>query len=59
MMFSTIAILPGRYERGDDGRLIEVEPARPCPELMTAEEAIRLLRHSRLLMTPMNPGTGK
>ena len=44
MDFQTTTILPGRYEYGDDGRLIEVEPARPCPELMTAAEAIRYLR---------------
>ena len=37
-------ILPGRYERDGDGRLVEVEPDRPCPEFMTAEEAVRFLR---------------
>lgn len=37
-------ILPGRYERAEDGVLIEVEPARPCPELLTSDEAARFLR---------------
>ncbi len=44
MHMSALTILPGRYERADDGHLVEVEPPRPCPELMTAEEAIRFLR---------------
>lgn len=37
-------ILPGLYERGDDGTLVEIEPPRACPELLTEEEAIRFLR---------------
>ena len=44
MQVATIAILPARYELDNAGRLVEVEPARPCPELLTAEEAIRYLR---------------
>ena len=43
-LHNAVAILPGRYERDDDGRLVEVEPDRPCPELLTAEEAVRFLR---------------
>ena len=39
-----MTVLPGRYERGNDGCLVEVEPPRVCPELMTADEAIRYLR---------------
>ena len=37
-------ILPGRFERDGDGRLVQVEPDRVCPELLTAVEAIRYLR---------------
>ncbi|MFA7238348.1 MAG: helix-turn-helix domain-containing protein [Phycisphaeraceae bacterium] len=37
------AILPPRYEK-QDGRLVEIEPSRPCPELLTESEAIRYLR---------------
>lgn len=37
------AILPPRHELRD-GQRIEVEPAQPCPELLTEEEAIRYLR---------------
>ncbi len=40
----TMAILPGRYERDKDGRVIEVEPPRPCPELLRWDEAARYLR---------------
>ena len=38
------AILPGRYTRDADGHLIEVEPPRPCPELLTEDEASLYLR---------------
>ena len=44
MMISSITILPGLYERSPEGRVVEVEPARPCPELMTSEEALRYMR---------------
>ena len=27
-------ILPGRYERDGEGRLVEVEPDQSCPELL-------------------------
>lgn len=37
------AVLPPRYEMRD-GQRIEVEPARPCPELLTEDEAIHYLR---------------
>ena len=37
-------ILPPVYRREADGRLVEVVPATPCPELLTEEEAIRYLR---------------
>ena len=39
-----MTILPGRYEQDGNGILVEVDPPRPCPELLTAEEAIRFLR---------------
>ena len=45
---TAIAILPGRYERDTQGRLIEIEPPRPCPELLTAAEAVRFLRLDNL-----------
>lgn len=38
------AILPGRFQRDREGQVVAVEPDRPCPELLTAEEAIRYLR---------------
>ena len=37
-------ILPGRYEVDEGGCLVEMDPPRPCPELLTAEEAVRFLR---------------
>ena len=37
-------ILPGKWQRDSHGNLVQVEPDRPCPELMTAEEAICYLR---------------
>ncbi|MCC6678947.1 MAG: helix-turn-helix domain-containing protein [Phycisphaerales bacterium] len=37
-------ILPPLYRREPDGRLVEVAPAMPCPDLLTEEEAIRYLR---------------
>ena len=37
-------ILPGRVRRDEQGNLVETVPAEPCPELLTAEEAIRYLR---------------
>lgn len=37
------AILPARYALRD-GQRVEVEPAQPCPELLTEREAIRYLR---------------
>ena len=39
-----MAILPGRYERDDDGRVVEIEAARLCPDLLTEDEAARYLR---------------
>lgn len=42
--FVALRVLPGLYERADDGHLVEVEAPRPCPELLTADEAIRYLR---------------
>ncbi|MEI7835066.1 MAG: helix-turn-helix domain-containing protein [Planctomycetota bacterium] len=45
------AILPGRYTRGANGYLIEVEPSRPCPELLTEDEASLYLR-----LNVKNPG---
>lgn len=38
-----MVVLPARYERRD-GQLVVVEPAQPCPELLTEEEAARYLR---------------
>ena len=38
-----VAILPGRYEERD-GQWVELEPPRPCPELLTEAEASRYLR---------------
>jgi hypothetical protein len=35
--------LPARYELRDEA-LVEVEPARPCPELLIEAEAVRYLR---------------
>jgi hypothetical protein len=40
----TFGILPPVYRRQADGKLIEVLPAMPCPDLLTEEEAIRYLR---------------
>lgn len=37
-------ILPSVYRREPDGRLVEIAPATPCPDLLTEEEAIRYLR---------------
>ena len=37
-------ILPGRYSRDRSGELIEIEPPRLCPELLTEEEAASYLR---------------
>lgn len=37
-------ILPAKYRRDEHGRLVLELPAVPCPELLTAEEAIRYLR---------------
>ena len=37
-------VLPGLYSRDSDGRLVEVEPPVPCPELLTADEAVRFMR---------------
>lgn len=37
-------ILPAQYRREPDGKLVELCPAMPCPELLTEEEAIRYLR---------------
>ncbi len=37
-------ILPPVYRREPDGRLAEIVPATPCPDLLTEEEAIRYLR---------------
>lgn len=42
--FFISGILPPVYRREADGRLVEVVPATPCPELLTEEEAIRYLR---------------
>lgn len=46
MGFLMPAILPPRYEKYDDGWVEppETDPARPCPELLTEDEAIRYLR---------------
>lgn len=41
--FLSPAVLPPRYEKYDDG-WVETDPARPCPELLTEDEAIRYLR---------------
>ena len=38
----------GRYEVGPDGTTRELEPPRPCPDLLTAEEAVRILRLEEL-----------
>jgi len=37
-------ILPPVYRRESDGRIVEVLPAMPCPDLLTEEEALRYLR---------------
>ncbi|MCC6968975.1 MAG: helix-turn-helix domain-containing protein [Phycisphaerales bacterium] len=37
-------VLPAHYRRDAEGRLVEVAPAMPCPELLTEEEALRYLR---------------
>lgn len=43
-LIHTIGILPPLYRREGDGRLVELIPAGPCPDLLTEEEAIRYLR---------------
>ena len=43
--FTSSAVLSGRYERDEEsGTLREIEPPRPCPEILTEEETIRYLR---------------
>jgi hypothetical protein len=42
--FSQFGILPPSYRREPDGRMVELQPAMPCPELLTEEEAVRYLR---------------
>lgn len=42
--YFTPGILPAMYRREPDGKLVEVSPPMPCPELLTEEEAIRYLR---------------
>ena len=42
--FHTFSILPGHTWRDAEGNVIEVVPPQPCPELLTAKEAIRFLR---------------
>ena len=37
-------ILPGRIRRDEHGNVVETVLPQPCPELLTAEEAIRYLR---------------
>ena len=37
-------VLPPLYRREADGRLVELAPAMPCPELLTEAEAVRYLR---------------
>ncbi|MCA9280911.1 MAG: helix-turn-helix domain-containing protein [Phycisphaeraceae bacterium] len=37
-------ILPPAFQRDASGKLVEVSPATPCPELLTEQEAIRYLR---------------
>lgn len=37
-------ILPAVLRREPDGRIVEMSPAIPCPDLLTEEEAIRYLR---------------
>lgn len=44
MQHAGLSILPGRYERDESGKLVQIEPDRPAPNVMTAEEAIRYLR---------------
>ncbi len=39
-----IPILPGITRHDSDGNVLEVVPPSPCPELLTAEEAVRFLR---------------
>ena len=43
-LYNPAPVLPGLYSRDGDGRLVEVEPAVPCPELLTADEAARFMR---------------
>ena len=42
--YFTPGILPPVFRRDADGRLVEIAPAMPCPELLTEEEAVRYLR---------------
>ncbi len=44
MHLLTNGILPPVFKRDADGRLVELVPATPCPDLLTEEEAIRYLR---------------
>lgn len=37
-------VLPPVYRREPDGRLVEIAPAMPCPDLLTEDEAVRYLR---------------
>ena len=37
-------ILPGQYVRDEAGHLVEVKPPRPCPDLLTQDEAAEFLR---------------
>lgn len=43
-----VSILPGQYERANDGTLVEIEPPRICPDVLTSEEAARFLRIDHL-----------
>ena len=36
--------LPRQVTRDENGNVVEVVAAEPCPELLTADEAVRLLR---------------
>ncbi len=40
----TVPILPGYTRRDEHGNIVEAIPPEPCPEFLTAEEAIRFLR---------------
>jgi hypothetical protein len=42
--FAAAAILPGYARHDAEGKVVEIVPAEPCPDLLTEDEAVRYLR---------------